>query len=284
MSNQIKFHTHHFPVGTLFRLKETVCFALIGEDLDEVFEVKDIVRNGEQSFCIRTTTADESFAFKGSDMLKSYNIVHVREIVKRGDGDIVIRQQYHDHIDQMIEHTFDSLDCFRRAALNAASIKIKKTDICFTDGYEISTLAWLYSQLDDSCMTMCDRKVLQLFYKSALSYKRVQVRGYGNIYIVNKKRFKKWVMQNRNRFLTSVSKAQKESDDAMNEALDRAFDSYIDDKYPETVDKSQDSCYVDDYDSYVDHDDYRSKQFRQLLTDSEQAPTDDGLINKIDNN
>lgn len=294
-THSIKFGTHHFPVGTLFRVKETVRFSSEGEDKDEVFEVKNIVRNGEQSFVIQTTKLEESHVFKGLGMVESFNIVHVREIVKRGDGPVEVLPSNYKFLDEYIENIVERAYSAKNKVMQKNPQAVRKNDLCFYR-HDLEPMVWLYSTINTDSQTFWVGNINNIFEKSSL-FKKVG-KSWDTVIVVNKKRFKRWVRQNQNRFLTSVSKAQQESDDEMYKAMEDSFDRYLDDEYPEirlpiTADRQEGSCYIEGDDDY-------SPSRERFLSDSialmeeleesdkvtgagenQQTPIDDELIDKI---
>lgn len=288
-TQSVRFGTHHFPVGTLFRVKETVRFSSQGEDKDEIFEVKNIVRNGEQSFVIQTTKPEESSAFEGLGMFRSFNIVHVREIVKRGDGPVEVLPSNYKFLDEYIESIVGCVYTARNTVMKKNPQAVSKNDLCFFR-HDLERLVWLYSTISTDSQTFCVGNINSAFEKSSL-FREVGA-AWGPVVVVNKKRFKRWVRQNQNRFLTSVKKAQQESDDEMNKAMEDSFDRYLDNEYPETADSREGSCYSDDDDYSPSRERFLSDSIALMeeleesdkvtgVGENQKVPTDDELIDKI---
>lgn len=288
-TQSVRFGTHHFPVGTLFRVKETVRFSSQGEDKDEVFEVKNIVRNGEQSFVIQTTKPKESSAFEGLGMLHSFNIAHVREIVKRGDGPVEVLASNYKFLDEYIDSIVACAYSAKNTVMQKNPQAVRKNDLCFYR-HDLERLVWLYSTINTDSQTFWVGNISSIFERSSL-FRKVDA-AWGPVVVVNKKRFKRWVRQNQNRFLTSVKKAQQESDDEMDKAMEDSFDRYLDDEYPETTGSQEGSWYSDDDGYSPSRERFLSESVALMeeleesdkvtgVGENQQVPTDDELINKI---
>jgi len=76
-----KFNYAHFPQGTVCVVHISPPFS--GDPGPKTHEVRNVVKNGPSSWVIETTTPSEHTGFF------SCNIVHVTEIIKRGEGPMV---------------------------------------------------------------------------------------------------------------------------------------------------------------------------------------------------
>ena len=88
MTHTIKFCPQHFPNGTLFSVNPNVFQERFG--LNE-FEVSGIVRNGPDSYVLKTNQFDEVIG-----TFNSFNIAHVAKIVRAGNGLMNIERSYYE--------------------------------------------------------------------------------------------------------------------------------------------------------------------------------------------
>lgn len=210
----MKFHTHHFPVGTIFVLNDDMVNHTTSKAPGEEFEVTKVVRNGPNSYVVETTKKMNPEAF--GDMNQSYNISHVKAIIKRGDGPMVFE-----------EHEFDPRDFKfleeKHILENYYNIKTKKTHFVHWSPQDIVMFCIRDRNTNgggifdmEKCMKALSKQTFITLFDHA-KY------GIGAV-SVDKKRLKRFMQQNYNRFLVKVKEAQKQQDE-----IDYKF--YGDDDY-----------------------------------------------------
>lgn len=185
---------NHFPKGTLFKVKRSGVATYDDIRKDKVFEVVSIVINGPGSFVLKTTTHSKEIYGEHSTMDFNYatNIDQVGEIIKRGDGDVV----------------FDERDTYSGSKLRLvrdlrAGTHKHKTNYVHFDEFGIIREASrkvplpIGSILDMEAFSQALKK--QTFFKKNW-YART----------TNRKRTDRWVKQNINRFLMTITEARKQ--------------------------------------------------------------------------
>lgn len=223
-----KFGSHHFPVGTFFKLNDDPC---LGENRAKVFQVKSVVQSVDLD-CLLETTQPKPKEFFG-DMMETFHICHVAEIVNRGSGPVVIETTLSsDQTSEVVEMIESSLT-HAKDLCSAEGIAVGKNSIAFTFD-QLPRVLWLYSTTQPG-VYLDETQIYALFEKSSF-FPKLTNTFFGDIYIVKKKALKKWFKQNRNRFLSSVKKYQKEYDEMMSAMYDRELD--IEDRIEE-LDENQ---------------------------------------------
>lgn len=180
MEKVIKFDFAHFPKGTIFLLKPEFRHQFNGEDKE--FEVNRIFQNGANSFVLETTTWNDVI-----QQWYSYNIDHVQRIVKRGHGEVLLNNSSPDiNLWQDYRQTKSKTDY---AVLNLSPF------IQSMIYQHIPTQA--YVDLDRATEALKKQGFVRLNDKDVF---------YTN-YLINKKKFKKWLQKNANRFILPIKAA-----------------------------------------------------------------------------
>lgn len=202
------YNVQFFPIGAFFTRSRIVTFVKAEDIPPEVYCVKDIVRNGEDSYVIRTTTPSKIPIL--SDQQESFNIGWVEKILERGDvfainkekGMFTSNKHVAKYVDDMREiypqyHKKGHWLCYSIEDIIHALLR----DVRVSEHAVVAahSLGWL---LRDQSFVKC-----------------INIYGYygSTIYVVNKKRAKRFVQQNQNKFLRSAHKTQLESDRVMYE-------------------------------------------------------------------
>lgn len=195
-----KFNIAHFPNGTVFQIGTSALFG--NKDAQKVFTVANIVRNGVDSYVLQTTTRDEQLnAASRTEMMSSYNIVHVESIIKRGDGPVSVDHnryglgtvvQNNSHINQ------DYYYWHQKQEKKYSSGKYVGYDM---QGLIISIL--IKQGTNPAGMYDYGAFASLIYDQSWCHDKKSNVFCF---YICDKKRLKKFVKQNKNRFLMNVKK------------------------------------------------------------------------------
>lgn len=223
----VKFGTHHFPVGTIFKIKEDKFLgSLSGLEL----EVKEIIRNDVRSFVIESTTPDtRCVTFSEMGMNLSINICHVEKIIKRGTGPVLVSDLKSDKesVSERIEYTHDRLMKGKEYA-KTFGVNVRKNEYILT-GFDFEAMVWLLSAGRFDSVADISR-IMSYVEKSSL-FRKGSVQWMGDYFIIKKKAFKKWLKQNINRFYMSLDKLEKERDMLDQAMLDQELDMDDDTSY-----------------------------------------------------
>ncbi len=180
MEKVIKFDFAHFPKGTIFLLKPEFRYQFNGEDKE--FEVNRIFQNGANSFVLQTTTWNDVI-----QQWYSFNISHVQRIVKRGHGEVLLNNSSPDiNLWQDYRQTKSKTDY---AVLNL-------TPFIQSMIYQHIPIQ-AYVDLDHAIEALKKQGFVRLNDKDVF---------YTN-YLINKKKFKKWLQKNANRFILPIEAA-----------------------------------------------------------------------------
>lgn len=198
-----RYNPAFFPEGTLITLSRNI--AQIGNDkyYPDVFVVKRVIQNGIDSFVLETTTK-EVFSFHNSqDVYFKVNIEYVQRIVQRGAGAV--------KIERWRGADFSERDPIWAKDSFPALAKKKHWLIYsgwWSNSYKVNGMA---AQLGSviGFSAMLEALVNQPFVKELIPLNNFDM----PVYLMSKKRAKRFIKQNFNRFLSSSKKAQKIADD-----------------------------------------------------------------------
>lgn len=180
MEKVIKFDFAHFPKGTIFLLKPEFRYQFNGEDKE--FEVDRIFQNGANSFVLQTTTWNDTI-----QRWYSFNISHVQKIIKRGGGKVLLNNSI---------PNIDLWQDYRQAK--------SKTDYAVQDLMSF-ILSMIYQHIPIQAYVDLDHAI-----KALKKQGFVRLNDEGRVYInylINKKKFKKWLQKNANRFILPIEAA-----------------------------------------------------------------------------
>lgn len=194
-----KFGPEHFPPGTQFTLSYILASFYTNAEYPSVFTVQGIVQNGPNSFILETTADDMQELSIGEKY--SFNISHVENIVLRGKGPVKL------HVPQTRQ--------ISDVSVNFPAL-VKK-GYWLTHGSS-ATIFGLTSRLTVPTGTVLDAEALNdQLMKQSFVKEAPRVAGYfPTLWLINKKRAKRFVKQNLNRFLSSAKQAQVKRDETWN--------------------------------------------------------------------
>lgn len=220
-----KFQPEHFLVGTQVTVSPELARMYWDHLYPSVFTVEGIRQNGPNGFVLTTSTDDMSGLVPGEKYC--FNISHVENIVSQGKGVIKIDPWKQIGANEILKfadasksnpeyakknHWLTYGDCNRLVFAIAGMPDIPRGAVLNTGG-----LMWL----------LLEQSFVQ----------KIQM-GRGNwdfaLYSINKKRAKRFVKQNLNRFLSSAKKEQQQHDDEMERYYRKEMDldSDLDSRYP----------------------------------------------------
>lgn len=204
----MKFCTHHFPVGTKFRLSDSILSCVNDLTADGVYEVREIIQNGVDSFVLRT---GRTHTIGPSDVEEGFNIDHVSEIVKRGDGPVVIDYGWHSfHQKRLLE------DVLRMRATHAPSPGFYLT------GSVQSVVFYELSKLTGAKGMLVSRRLFRLL--ETQSWVTRNNPDFLPVWRINKKRLRKWLKANYLRFQDTKKAQLKAEQDLEDELYARDMD------------------------------------------------------------
>lgn len=218
----MKFCPEHFPVGTVVQFNEEIRRMRSTEEGvdDGVRTVVSIVRNGVDSYVIKTGRKNRHidgtpFADEG------INISYVEAIIKRGDGRVEIDHSY-----------FGTDPSLRQRVCRDAEIMELHQPMTFKrwsdkTGY-LGEVTWTPKKRNHNTgairhllilevlrfaqpglMFDYERMISDLFEQTWVTH--VTERAF-QFNVVNKKRLRRWLAQNRNRYLVPMKKARHDED------------------------------------------------------------------------
>lgn len=227
IGNRKKFQPEHFRIGTQVTVSKILAtMSNSGGMYPSVFTIKGICKNGPGSFVLETTSDDlAGFMPKGEKY--KFNIDHVENIVSQGSGVIKIQSPWHIDYSEALEyvstdHYYPQYAKKNHWLVYGGSMLITT----LTDRLGIPNGA-----LVDSGDFM-DELLCQHFVKV------IDTGAFGlRLYLINKKRAKRFVKQNINRFLSSAKVAQEEYDREMDNhyynTMEEDLDDNLDKSYPD---------------------------------------------------
>lgn len=205
-NNTNKFSWAHFPVGTIVELGDIIRPYTKASPIQTV---KSLVQNGPNSFLLIMEEYNEAMK-----MNYMFNIDHVAKIIKRGTG-----QPFIDDCNTGKRTTYSNNVCFN------TKVSKSKGQYLFYGYIELPTQ---YLALEYVPKVSCiDMRALMDYCVKYAGFKVVPDSFWGNIFIINKKKLRKFIRRNVNRFLLSPCKVQHELDMIDAEMYEKDFeDSY----------------------------------------------------------
>ena len=180
MEKVIKFDFTHFPKGTTFLLKPEFRYQFNGEDKE--FEVDRIFQNGANSFVLQTTTWNDTIQH-----WYSFNISHVQKIIKRGRGKVLLNNSI---------PNVNLWQDYRQTKSKTNYAVLNLTPFVLSMIYQYIPVQACVD-LDHAIEALKKQGFVRLNDKDCF---------YTN-YLINKKKFKKWLQKNANRFILSIEAA-----------------------------------------------------------------------------
>lgn len=175
MEKVTKFDFAHFPKGTIFLLKPEFRYQFNGEDKE--FEVDRIFQNGANSFVLQTTTWNRY----------SFNISHVQKIIKRGQGEV------------LLSNSVPNINLWQDYRQTKS-----KTDYAVLNLRQFIQ-SMIYQHIPIQAYVDLDHAIKALKKQGFVRLNDVS-HVYIN-YLINKKKFKKWLRKNANRFILPIEAA-----------------------------------------------------------------------------
>lgn len=178
------FNYGHFPVGT-------VCEVKLHNKDPQLVTVTEIVSNGPNSYVIRTNAQRET---RAEDFL-TVNINWVTRIVKRGPGTVTLAKQNPGKLwDNMPSHGyFPKHPTLYRTSNIWGLLHVLVLDYC-----------------NDGMLLDIDKLITHLCNTGVIRQRVHKTSDYELAYCANKKKLRKAIKQNINRFLLNHKKAQEE--------------------------------------------------------------------------
>jgi hypothetical protein len=224
----MKFNTHHFPVGTVFEIRKTIAHF---NNKRTIWPCQKVVRNGAKSYVIDTGITHESVCFDAATTV-AFNIEHVVAIHSRGTGPVIIDHGYEGiHVNKGIYNDMERMEVRspihsdygnheavfipRQRNYNTGSVKSVVM-------HELLKVLPVGSHVDYSRLNnaVCDQTWTSSYSENIFG-----------ITCINKKRLRAWLKQNANRFLKKVSESEKEYEEFMEKEDNRIFDDKFDYDY-----------------------------------------------------
>lgn len=192
-----------YPAGTLVKARNLPGNYGNEELKNKIYTVKSLVNNGVNSYCIITTEPHPS-DFIGGNI--TFNVSYVSEIVKRGDG----------NMDWLLDDCKSTLyDPWVKQAFFFVP-KIKTSHVVYD--LEDAVMQSLWGK--DLSEIYIDTGKLKAQLRDQSWVRLLEYRQVGSVFVVNKKRLKRWLAQNLNRFKQKKVTAKREYDNMISESYD----------------------------------------------------------------
>lgn len=219
MSGITKFGPQHFSVGTTFRLKPDSRFLQQPED-PEVWTCVSVTCNGPDSWVVKTGVFKEitsKFTMEPivTRIETGFNIEHIGEIIKRGNGGVKIDYGYQSvsNWNQRSEQHQQFLKDLVNMSMSRTGTRSSKVETI-----AINTYVRFYCMLDVPAGLMVDYDLL-----AGMAFRQTWCKRRGTEYFtycqVDLKRLRRFVKQNYNRALTPM-KALREHEERMLDEID----------------------------------------------------------------
>lgn len=212
-----KFTVQHFPKGTLVTTS-SITHGLHRDPLPSVLYVTKVVQNDIDSFCLVTSTPSP-YSFDSKEGFYTFNMTLVDTIVMRGTGGLVV-ERFLGYDPERLKR-MDATEMFTETSRKnyymsgmtgcTALVEMLVSQLSRREGAVVD-----YRSLTDSILK-------QSFVKRVLVNRRVH-RPDHYVFSINKKRAKRFVKQNVNRFLMSAREAQYLDDEEGREATYRSLE------------------------------------------------------------
>lgn len=196
----------HFPVGTVFTLNEDIAQSHIREGRVNEWPVQGVVRNGVDSYVLDTGVTHKFL--DGSEHEHSFNISHVASIVKRGTGPVGLdpggyglKTNQDLHVDIQLAESSRFLASKRRGYHTTYSPR-------YFIAHEVQRTGKLNATLDLDGLVGAVLEQTWSVCKAVPGYEGLGLR----VWEINRKRLRRWVAQNVNRFLQNIRRAAVEEE------------------------------------------------------------------------
>lgn len=228
-SESNKFQPEHFLVGTQVTVSPLIAQMYDNKLYPSVFTVQGIRANGPSSHCLITTTDDLSGIMPSGEKY-SFNISHVESIVSQGKGAIKIQSLRSISYNEALEYERVERHYSQYAKKNHWLVYGGSTVVtCLAHNLHIPVGAVLDSS------SLVNALLDQHFVKNVNAGPFI-----GHLHLINKKRAKKFVRQNLNRFLSSARKEQDRQDNEMDDYYFREMEKGFDEKFDATHEDASD--------------------------------------------
>lgn len=202
-----RFNRGHFPVGTVAKVQ-------VFKDREPIIAtVTAVVCNGPDSWVIVTDRWNENI-----ECYDSYHLSHVKEIIKRGEGKLVLKDGYG------IGSVFET-DLYRQSLGQEKFIyKPKNHYHGFSVGLLVQEVLGQMTPLEEDHIYDIDSIENEIKKRFGRSVKFCDDGYYYLLKSINKKKFKRHLRRIAAHFKCNRKRAQKVDDDIMNEIYTRDYE------------------------------------------------------------
>ncbi len=187
---QLKYDPAFFPEGTVVEV-QTARTGL------KTFTVDEVYRNGANSYVLGMK---ETYVSGGGVWRYAFHVNLVSRIVKRGDGPLLILQ---DQLQQTLQSSqFDGFSKKGHYAQHPIEV--------------LTVLIANHCKVGNACVDF--ERMQEMFHK-----RLGKQSGHPSCFFYNKKKAKKWVKQNYNRFLISPTTVEQKYQEDMSSVLDNFY-------------------------------------------------------------
>lgn len=209
---RFKFQPEHFPVGTVFTVDDSVCWP---PGCQSVFRAVSVVRNGFDSYSVETDTP--SFIPKLGN--RQFHFGYIKDILSRGKGPVVVNHRWFglqppskSLMDRTSEQEFVSWTHFGKGKGQYKTLSL------------LGTVQWLASCIAPAGTTIDWDRLLDALVAQSWVRRGDEMRGF---FYIPKKKLRRWLKQNLNRFALRRVHAERELEAARQEEWEQ-----IDDENP----------------------------------------------------
>lgn len=205
-----KFNTHHFPVGTVFRIEGSEWMLKDGD----TFTATGLVNNNLDSWIVLTTATREHTG------QVAYNLDYVAEIIKRGDGPVKVESAHPTIMRKRMQEDVDMME------LPPGFMGIVPGKRFYNTGSPRSVIHLELDKVTNPFQIVDTDRLVSAVMQQTWTHRYCE--GFVHFTSIDKKKLRRFIKANLNRFLITrqcVKQCLKqEADDMdriMNEELDR---------------------------------------------------------------
>lgn len=206
------YQPQHLPNGT----QVTLDLVGGGRDTDTVYTVKGLVRNGIRSYVFKTGKMRE-----GREIEEAFNTSYINKIVKRGDGPVEVNHGYYGA--QFNPRHREEVDMMR---YNVPTEGWKPRKGFHNTGSFQAVLFNEVNRIAKPGMSIDYTKVGQAVLSQTWAHRPLFENTFVHVWCFNKKRLRKFLKTNLNRFLCKLDVAVAEEEEAERISYERDTDDY----------------------------------------------------------
>lgn len=215
-----RFVPQHFPVGTVCQLSSELSYMRDEAGNPRVITVQGIVRNGLDSYVLKTGVKKMHSEYNPEGIDEGINISHVDRILKRGDGPVKIDYGYYTSARQDKRMLEDIRMMELTKPFPDRNWSPKKG--CYNTGSLTTVLHYEVSKVASEGQMIDHEKMHRAVYKQP--WCTFVKHHFFHAYSINKKQLRKFLKANLNRWLLNMKKALKAEREEQQQDYERMWD------------------------------------------------------------